>query len=200
MPTDHAFWIDHEYDLDRASDGVSRYGAYLRDRRKEFRDHLVIDDGYNTAPEFAALAWRIARGPIMSPPYVRSHRRVISASVGRSNWDGRMVAAVSLVAPRPEALRNARTPGDGPWYNDRECTRTWGFEDPSEQEVARAAYMTTDVTVQWSFDADLPLVTEVPKTDRELFLVAGQCLRSIIDQLNEHIDRVIGMLPDVRDY
>ena len=68
------FWIDHEHDRDAASDGASRYGFYLRDRRDWFED--CLDCGEPQTARFAATAWRIATGPVMSPGYVRCHRRV----------------------------------------------------------------------------------------------------------------------------
>lgn len=57
-------WIDHEHDRASASDGVSRYGAYLRQRADWFREV------YSPAT-FAATAWRVATGPVMSPGLVR---------------------------------------------------------------------------------------------------------------------------------
>jgi hypothetical protein len=72
------FWIDCEYDRDNASDGVSRYGAYIRQARFEpwtDNDHAV---------ELAEFAWRQATGPVMAPGYVRRHGRILSAHIARS--------------------------------------------------------------------------------------------------------------------
>ena len=39
-PTHPAFWVDRDYDREHASDGNSRYGAYLRDATFEpWTDH-----------------------------------------------------------------------------------------------------------------------------------------------------------------
>ena len=55
------FWVDRDYDCAHASDGISRYGAYLRDATFEpWTDH-------DQAVEWVAFAWRRATGPMMSP-------------------------------------------------------------------------------------------------------------------------------------
>ena len=50
------FWIDHDYDRDRASDGVSRYGAYVRDRGHLFAE--IWDGTFESSltERFAALS------------------------------------------------------------------------------------------------------------------------------------------------
>ena len=62
MSTEHTpFWVDRYYDCAHASDGISRYGSYLRDATFEpwtDNDHAV---------EWAAFAWRRATSPVMSP-------------------------------------------------------------------------------------------------------------------------------------
>src|SRR5262249_3488193 len=56
-----AFWIDRDYDREYASDGISRYGAYLRDATfRPWTDH-------DQAVEWAVFAWERATGPVMSP-------------------------------------------------------------------------------------------------------------------------------------
>jgi hypothetical protein len=94
-----AFWIDHDYDREHASDGVSRYGAYLRDARFE----PWTDDGQHV--ELAEFAWERATGPVMSPGFVRYHPRVLTARLARSDWDGSLVARVDVLTGRPEYLR-----------------------------------------------------------------------------------------------
>jgi hypothetical protein len=87
-----AFWVDHDHDRGHASDGISRYGAYLRDATFEpWTDH-------DQAVEWAAFAWRRATGPVMSPSYVRYHPRVRGAQLERSGWDGNLAAAVTLIS------------------------------------------------------------------------------------------------------
>src|SRR5262249_49859482 len=96
-----AFWVDRDYDREYASDGISRYGAYLGDATFEpWTDH-------DQQVEWAAFTWRRATGPVMSPGYVRYHPRVLAARLERSGWDGGLVADVTLVAAWTEQLSRA---------------------------------------------------------------------------------------------
>lgn len=93
------FEPDEDYDIRYASDGVSRYGAYLS-RNADLFDH----DGDLTtdAARFAAAAWRIAHPPTMCPGYVSHHGRVQDTS---TRWDdeGRLAVTVELaVSASPE--------------------------------------------------------------------------------------------------
>lgn len=92
LMTVKAFTVDDGYDADMASDGNSRFGAYVRQRSTMFcEDGHPVDDSVR----FALTAWRIAQPPIMSPGYVRSHPRVVN---NREYWDdeGRVALAVDL--------------------------------------------------------------------------------------------------------
>lgn len=95
-----AFEPDDEYDRTYASDGASRYGAYLGAYAHWFsNDHKPSGD----AQWFAAMAWRTAQRPVMSPAYVRHHGRVQTTFV---NWDDNGNAAVRVdlaVSSAPEA-------------------------------------------------------------------------------------------------
>ncbi len=63
-------YVDHKYDRDNATNGESRFTAYVNKLRREFADWEDMDRP--TSPEkFAAAAWRVATGPIMSPGYAR---------------------------------------------------------------------------------------------------------------------------------
>lgn len=64
--------VDDRYDRENASDGHSRYGAYLRQNSNLFRDSWSDEPAPVTDPaEFAVHAWTVATGPIMFPGYVR---------------------------------------------------------------------------------------------------------------------------------
>ena len=94
-----AFRIESDYDREYASDGISRYGSYLRDAAFE----PWTDD--DRAVEWAEFAWRRATGPVMSPGYVRCHPRVRQARLQRSGWDGSLIASVRLACSWPDQLR-----------------------------------------------------------------------------------------------
>jgi hypothetical protein len=54
--------------------------------------------------EFAAAAFRVATGPIMSPGYVRWHGRVCDYGASRSEHDGGLLLTVTLAVPAPVRL------------------------------------------------------------------------------------------------
>jgi hypothetical protein len=101
-------WVDMDYDRARASDGVSRYGAYLRGHTEEFAPLYGADAGGITLDpgEFAAAALRVATGPIMSPGYVRWHPRVQGFNVGfgLDPEPDRLVCVVTLAISLPRWL------------------------------------------------------------------------------------------------
>jgi hypothetical protein len=98
-------WIDLDYDRANASDGVSRYGAYVRDYARLFDPWRDGADGVTTDPvDFAIAAFRVATGPIMGPGYVRWHPRVCGYGLERSDQDGCLVVSVTLATPAPLRL------------------------------------------------------------------------------------------------
>jgi hypothetical protein len=101
-------WVDAAWDRSCASDGVSRYGAYLRGHAELFAPFYGPNAGEITldAGEFAAAALRVATGPIMSPGYVRWHPRVLDHHVshGQDPEPGRLVCGVTLAIPLPRWL------------------------------------------------------------------------------------------------
>jgi hypothetical protein len=101
-------WVDADWDRARASDGISRYGAYLRGHTEEFAPLYGPDAGGITldAGEFAAAALRVATGPIMSPGYVRWHPRVLDHTVGHGQdpEPDRLVCQLTLATSPPRWL------------------------------------------------------------------------------------------------
>jgi hypothetical protein len=98
-------WVDRDHDRASASDGVSRYGAYLRDHARLFDPWGEARDGVTTDPvEFAIAAFKVATGPIMSPGYIRWHGRVWDFRATWSEHDGRLSLSVTLATPSPVRL------------------------------------------------------------------------------------------------
>jgi hypothetical protein len=98
-------WVDRDHDRAAASDGVSRYGAYLRDHAGLFDSWGEAADGVTRDPvEFAIAAFRIATGPIMSPGYLRWHGRVCDFAATWSEPDAGLLLSVTLAAPSPVRL------------------------------------------------------------------------------------------------
>ncbi|GLZ05286.1 hypothetical protein Acsp03_27520 [Actinomadura sp. NBRC 104412] len=140
------FIFDDATDRDLASDGVSRYGAYLRLHHSEFR--CWEDDPITGDPaEFARAAWEVARSPIMSPPYVTwTSERVQSVTFAVSGYDGRsLIARVQMAVPCPQALVEVR--GFDGWTRPRWST---SYEPPEDAALAERPAMLTTTHLLWS--------------------------------------------------
>src|SRR5439155_18706313 len=74
--THTAAGLDLGYDREYASDRVSRYGAYLRDRAWWWADDDPQSDLGYLAARTAARCWEIANGPIVAPGLVSLHPRI----------------------------------------------------------------------------------------------------------------------------
>lgn len=133
------FRVDEEHDASYASDGRSRYGVYVRQRLSMFED--LDGRTFTTDPvAFAAAAWDVATGPIMAPGYIQTgDGRITSTVCSRNNWDGTLLADITLATPRPAALAGLIG------YTDWE--RPFGFDGamsgPSEASVAKWPAMLT---------------------------------------------------------
>lgn len=191
MDPTRPFWLDWEYDRANAdARSRSRYGNYLNQRASSFAD-IWTDD---PSVEFAALAWRIATGPIMAPPLVRSHPRIAGATVGRSNWNGEMTGDVQLVSPRPAALANAR-PADGSYYRDYYRNAWDEYEGISEEDLVRNSYLLTEVRLLWQLPVGkLPAIKEVPTGSDARLRLAVECLDVLVSVLNREVGPVIERL------
>ncbi|WP_406091478.1 hypothetical protein [Kitasatospora purpeofusca] len=111
--------VDDIRDREQASDGHSRYGAYLAKYADDFHE-----DGEPLRPvDFAAVAWSVATAPVMSPGYVDVRPDVQPLTVRRDH-DGRAVLGTKVglrhsdLARRPagrlRALDWERNPWDRP--------------------------------------------------------------------------------------
>ena len=186
-----AFWIDYGYDADHASDGISRYGAYLRDATFEpWTDH-------DQAVEWAAFAWRRATGPVMSPGYVRYHPQVLAAQLERSSWDGSLAAAVTLISSRPGELktpqaRGLKLGGRQAYWQDWpiECLGdTASYHEPSEADIADRPYLLATVSLQFTVpSAALP---EPPATSAALLSAGQQAVAVVVAELNRTVGPVL---------
>jgi hypothetical protein len=192
-PAPTAFWVDQDYDRGLASDGISRYGAYLRDAAFEpWTDH-------DQTVEWAAFAWRRATGPVMSPGYVRYHPRVRGAQLEHSSCDGSLAAAVTLISSRPEELK---TPlARGLKLGDREAYwQDWpiqclgdtvSYYEPSEADVAARPYLLATVGLQFTVrSAGLP---EPPATSAALLSAGQQAVVVVVAELNRVIGPVLAV-------
>lgn len=152
-----AFWIDHDYDREHASDGVSRYGAYLRDARFE----AWTDDDQRV--ELAEFAWERATGPVMSPGYVRYHPRILIARLARSDWDGSLIARVDVLTGQPEYLLRPRSDDVRGVWRDWPVEHSFArdqvvYYEPSDEELAkRGRYALANISLRFTVPSgDLP--------------------------------------------
>lgn len=186
MP-DQPFWIDREYDREYASDGVSRYGAYVR--QATFKPWT--DEGQHV--ELAVYAWDRATTPVMSPGYVRQHPGILSAQLARSDWDGSLIAQVDILTGQPQQFRNGLPgPGDGWWRSwpsehciasDREI-----YYEPGGEDLARSAYLLASVSLRFPIPSgDLPYASAYP----QLAYAADEAVTVVVRELNRIVGPVL---------
>jgi hypothetical protein len=185
------FWLDWDYDRANADTGTrSRYGNYLYSRTQSFKE-MWTDD---LSVEFAALAWRIATGPIMAPALVCSHPRVMSVDLARSGWNGEMTGDVRLVSPRPKLLDNAKT-ADGAYYRDYRLNAFDEYDGIGQDDLTRNSYLLTEVRLLWQLpEGKIPVIKETPTGSDALFRQAVECLDVLVWALNREVGPVIEQL------
>jgi hypothetical protein len=188
-----AFWVDRDYDREYASDGISRYGAYLRDAAFEpWTDH-------DQAVEWAVFAWRRATGPVMSPGYVRCHPGVLAARLERSSWDGSLVAGVDLVSSWPEQVEAALATGlrlggrDAYWQDWPTGYRggeTISYYQPSEADVAARPYLLATLSLR--FTVPSAALAPPPANPVALLSAGQQAVAVVVAELNRVVGPVLG--------
>ncbi|SCE76218.1 hypothetical protein [Micromonospora mirobrigensis] len=186
MAGSQVFWLDDEYDREHAPDGHSRYAAEVRRRSAEFADSW----GDFSPVGFAVTAWRLAAG--LAPPYLRWHRRITSADLLRSPWDGTLTCRVSVASPRPAELTHSRQ-----WYRDRgwrDWPRLLGqYAHPSAQDLARVPHLRASLLVEGPVPfAGLPPAPRGPDDAPEV--AARGALAVLVRELNDLLGPVIGQL------
>jgi len=146
MTDRNLLWVNDSYDREYASDGVSRYGAYLRQRATQFLDPWE-DVPTTEASLFAAIAFEIASGPVMSPGYVGSHPRVTDLRL-HCDDDGRRAIQLDLAISLPSELRRAMPLRWQDWQQPRGEDGRW--QQPYDNDRLT---VTTAITVRVPFPA-----------------------------------------------
>lgn len=196
------FRINQEHDRLAASDGVSRYGHYVRDRIPGGFAQCW-DGTYETrlAEHFAALAWRTATGPVMAPPYADWCSPVLSAGF-QLDHDGDssgLIATVETASRWPRALGHGRAGGRS-WLSwPRE--RTWGeeyFRDPYADEVARGGYYAL-ASLRLVFPIPSDLLPAAPRAGHRRGEVEETARRAVA-ALTAELNRVTGPVIDALDH
>jgi hypothetical protein len=192
-PAPAAFWVDRDDDREHASDGISRYGAYLRDAAFEpWTDH-------DRAVEWAVFAWERATGPVMSPGYVRYDPRVLGARLERSGWDGSLSAGVDLASPWPSqittALARVLRLGDRDAYWQDWPTESLGgdivsYREPSEAELAARPYLLATLSLR--FTVPSAAFPDPPATSAARLSAGEQAVAVVVTELNRIVCPVLG--------
>jgi hypothetical protein len=197
------FWIEHEHDRVAASDGVSRYGVYVRQRiHGGFAE--CWDGTFETllAERFAALAWHTATSPVMAPPYADWRSPVLSARFGLdadSGSDG-LIATVEIATRWPRGLGDERGYADGrcwySWPRGRSSSGEEYFRAPYEDEVARGGYYAL-TTVRLVFPVPVRLLPAAPGAGHrrgEVEETARHAVAALTGELNRETGPVVQAL------
>ncbi|MFD0687340.1 hypothetical protein [Actinomadura fibrosa] len=177
-------------DRDRASDGVSRYGVYLRRHPRLFTD---FEDPVTVDPVlFVIGAWQVATAPIMSPPYLDwTAERLLSVELSGSEHDGSLIARCQFAADRPAALREVG--GFADWQCDAGWSGVRGYQAPDDDVLARGPVMLTSTAVLWSIPADrLYAPADAPETLTTID--AKQAVRRLAELLDARLAPVLAAL------
>jgi hypothetical protein len=173
-----AFWLDHD---------TERYADLVRRELDAFTD--TLDDIAPVA--FAAIAWRLATPPVLVPAYVGWHRRILSATCRRNEWDGSLAARVEFVAPLPAPLTASRT-----WQHDRGW-RGWPelfgqYVEPAERDLAHQPYLRATLALE----APVPLggLPMPPDDPDEVPGAARRAVAQLTRELNLLVGPVIAQL------
>ncbi len=180
-------WVDLHGDRTSASDRISRYGAYLRSHAGEFEPwHGEDQDGITTDPgEFAAAAFRVACGPIMSPGYVHWHPRILDHQVdhGESPDPSRLICKVTLATCLPLRLGS-------PWWS----WTTYLGRDWSEPEDARHAALAR-LELRWPLQvATLPRQRRPARPGVPNLADARAAVRALVAAINTTVGPVLARL------
>jgi hypothetical protein len=197
------FWINDEWDREAASDGVSRYGAYVRDRIRGGFDECW-DGTFETrlAERFAVLAWNTATGPVMSPPYVERHPAVLSAGLAANveaddSTDLAIIAAVELASLWPAALSRCRDEARHwrPWVYESRLGTDY-LRGPFDDETARGGrYALASLRLVFAVPCrDLPAVPRPTHSHRQVELAARQAVAVLVAELNRVVGPVLAAL------
>jgi hypothetical protein len=183
------FRIDAEYDREHASDGTSRYAAYVRGAVFEPWD----DD---QTVELAAFAWRRATTPVMLPGYVRYHPRVRTAQLERSDWDGSLLAMVDLVILQPASLRISGSDCDGRHYWWRDWPSEIAFSgdttwyQPGGDDLAASPHLLCTASLRFTVpSSQLPAPPSAPA------LLTGACREAVVVLVAE-LNKIVGPVLD----
>ena len=192
MNTDEVFTLRDVYDYTHASDGQSRYRAYLAQYACRFR--YVGEDLTKEPTEFAAAAFVIASPPIMSPPYIGTHPRVLHATP-RWDMDHRCALHLELATPLAEHVVDQLPRHFGGWKRDHSSGRYYSPEDHDEPTACAQLAIRIPLRVDL-----LPEPTYTPGGVADVD-TAKRALRAMCTHVNSLLTHmIVGLDPEPEDY
>jgi hypothetical protein len=185
--------IDEAYDRERASDGVSRFGAYLR----QHADRLCGSDVPLDAEEFAAAVWPVATAPIMAPGYVRVRPDVLGIEpTWGEDRDGRSRLVFEVRLALPHAAMTTVPAGAAGWRDwFRENGRVgepyawWSEPEADRPALLTSAVLRLPVTEAWGLAE--PSQSPAPWS---LLASAKHTVAAVADAVNELAGPVVDAL------
>lgn len=171
---------DDDYDRDRASDGLSRFGAYLA-----MRLPAVLEDDPDVLTDpvrWAAFSWATATNPVMTPGYLSWTGPIEDIQVA---WDDGQLAVETVLRTRMPV----RLPGWRGWEEDRlgHCHEPWYTDRTALTRLTLRARLP---------EVRLPAPPEDPGCRLEVVLVA----KTAVGALATAIDRLlVPVLATLRD-
>lgn len=179
-------WLDEDYDRAYASDGVSRFGAYLRQSAHRF---LSWDEEPTTdAAMFAATAFEVGCAPVMAPPYVATHPRVVGLAA-HCDDDDRRAVRVELAVDVPREFATVLPRGWRGWQHSDDGHRWY---EPGDND--RPAAVLT-LTVRVPFPAvDLLPGTAYDDHGNPHVPTAKDAVRALAAHVNAHLAGVLDTL------
>lgn len=160
--------IDDEYDRRNASNGRSRYEAYLKQNASLFRDSWSDTPGPVRDPnEFAVHAWTVATGPIMAPGFLRVRPDLHGITLHRDDHDLALYANIHVPLHHDQIGGGAgRFPYDWQdWATDRDFGSDYDSliePEPSKRPSVLATAVVRVPSHTWP-DLPTPTVYEGPQ-------------------------------------
>jgi hypothetical protein len=186
--------VDRQYDLDRASDGFSRFGEYLRLNANLFRDAWQDDPApVNDPAEFAVHAWRVAAPPVMAPGFIQWRPDLHSVTLHRDEYDLSLYAEVR-VPLRHHYLHTGQKRLPYTWQ-DWEAER---YDDPfpelSEPRENKRPSVLASAVVRVSGREWSGLITPSAYEGRTLTTEAMEAVSVVVQHINTDASPIVAKL------
>lgn len=187
--------INDAYDRANASNGRSRYEAYLGHNANLFRSAWSDTPSPVEDPaEFAAHAWTVATGPIMSPGFVELRPDLHNIHLRRSEADGSLFADITVPLHHDQIGGRGRFPYD---WQDWQIEHDFGnvdYDNWVEPDSLKRPAVLASATVRvpggtWT-DLPTPTAYEGPA----LFDEARQAVSVLVTCINQDAGPIVAKL------